>query len=215
MKLLLKALALAVLTFMVGGQYAAQAQGGPLIPANRVYGSVTAVDTTANTITVQGRGQDATATTVKVTSDTKYTKPVTVALTTINVGDPISVRTATAPAATDTSIAAESVIVLDALPAPGAPGGFGNRGGRGGATTTGTVVTTTPTLTIKTTAGTTLTVTTTDTTTVSAIKPATLADIAVGNNVSIVTKTDTAGNVTATTVAVQPARQRRTPRAGA
>ena len=155
MKLVLKALTLAVFTFLLAGQFGAQAQGGGGFMANRVMGAVTTVDTTGNTITVQGRGQNATATTVKVNSDTKYTHPVPAAITDIAVGSPITVRSATPPQPGDTTADATSITVLDALPpAPpaGAPaGGFGGRGGRGG--TTGTVVTLTPSLTIKTAAG--------------------------------------------------------------
>jgi hypothetical protein len=223
MKRILKALSLAIFTFIIAGQFTANAQGGfggggfggggfgGGAPA--VTGAVSAVDTTANTITVQGRGQDATPTTVKINGDTKFTKVVTVALSTLKVGDIIQAGSAQAYQQGDTSIDATRITVLAALPparpAGGAGGGAAGGARRGGRGLAGTIATTTPSLTIKTAAGDTITVNTTDTTTVSATQPATIADIATGTNVSITTATDTNATLFAKIVAVVPAFQRR------
>ncbi len=208
MKLLLKVLTLAVFTLLLTSQFAAHAQGpggggfggGP----NRLNGTVTAIDTTANTITVQPRGQDATPTTVSINSTTKYTKVTTVPLTSLAVGNIISAggRQPIDPAAT--TVDASRIQILDTLPkAPATPNpNYQPRN------VSGTILTTTPSLTIKTDAGTTITVNTTDTTQVSKTIPAAVTDVAVGNNVNIETKTD-GTTVTAVAVHVVPARMRR------
>jgi hypothetical protein len=203
MKLLLKALLLGVLSFVIAGQFGVRAQGfGGTPDPNRHMGAVTAVDATAKTITFHDRRAD-TDTTVKVTDDTKYTKESYVPLTSLAVGDIISAggREELDPAAT--SVDAARINILAELPKAGA--GTNPAQNR---SVVGTILTTTPSLTIKTAAGTTVTVNTTDTTRVSKTSSAALADIAVGNNVLIETKADGA-DLDAVAVHIVPARMRR------
>jgi hypothetical protein len=219
-----KILAFAALSFIVAGQAAVRAQGpggyggGGFANALRVTGPVSAVDTTADLITVTGRGDNAVPLTVKYDTSTTYTKQVVVPLSTLQVGGVISVNSATPPQPGDTSIDATRITVLPAMPpAPAAPpaggGGFGGGGGggygggrRGGRGVVGTIATTTPTLTITTPAGVTETVNTDAETVVSATQPGTIADVLVGSNVNISVKTDANATLIATDVAIVPAR---------
>jgi hypothetical protein len=193
--------------FVITGQYAVHAQGpgggfgdGP----NSLHGTVTAVDTTANTITIQGRGQDATSTTVSVNSTTKYTKQSNVPLTTIAVGNILVVMSRDTIDSAATSVDAFRIQIVDALPKPGdnPNSNFADH------IVAGTVLTASPSLTIKNAAGATITVTTSDDTQVSQTVDTTLAAVAVGNNVRVETSTS-GSTVTAVAVHIVPARVRR------
>jgi len=209
MKLLLKALTLAALTFVLAGHFSANAQGGGGFGGgapnpNLVTGTVTAIDTTANTITVENRRTQE-DTTVALTSSTKYTKQTVATVAAVTVGSLVTVRAADEIAAGATTVAAAQIGVVLELPKPNpnAPANpqYGNR------SISGTVLTITPALTIKTADGTTVTITTDDTTRYSQTVPAALTDVAVGNNVMIDTTTN-GTTVTATAVHIVPARRR-------
>jgi hypothetical protein len=204
MKLLLKILALGILSLVAVGHHAVNAQGfgGFNIP-NMARGTVTAIDTTGNTVTVMGRGDDATATTYKITSTTKYTKQTTTTLAAITVGNFVTVRASDDIPAGATTVEAAQIIVVPALPAA-PPGGanspFAAR------FLDGTVLTISPAITIKAADGTTVTITTTDDTRYSQTVPALVTDIAVGNNVMVdLLPSD---NTVATAVHIVPARRR-------
>lgn len=199
MKLVLKVLFIAALTFIVSGQFAARAQGpGGYNDPNRLYGTVTAIDTTANTLTVHDRRAD-TDTTVSLTTDTKYTKQTVVPITTLAVGSFVNASGREDIPAGATSVDASRIEILTALPTDNRPNTRG---------VVGTVLTTTPTLTAKAADGTTWTINTTDETQVSQTDPAVVTDVVVGSNVQVETKA--VGNtVTADTVRIVPARRPR------
>lgn len=176
----------------------------PAVPAgnrqaNTLQGRVTAVDTTAKTITV-GRRRDNSTTTVTLTSDAKVlvTKPAT--LTDIKVGDSVSVFGSNLTAGA-TTVEATRVAIQAA--APKAPAKTTARTGFHRNRVDGTVTATTPALTIKTAGDVTVTVTTTGTTRYERLSSGALSDVAVGSNVQV--RLSAAGATTATEVRVTPA----------
>lgn len=175
----------------------------PAAFAAPVRGRVTAVDSTAKTITLsQGRQQAATAATLHVNDATKYAVPAQGSISDIKVGDTIRVMGQT----TGNTIAARNITeVPAAAPGHAAPGGQARRGGRMGAQ--GVVATTTPTLTITTADNQTDTITTDASTQVSTTKPGTLDDVKVGAFVTAQT-TGEGDSAVATSVDVMAMGQR-------
>lgn len=166
-----------------------------------VRGRVTAVDTTANTITLsEGRQQAAqTPTTLHVNGSTKYTVAAQGAVGDIKVGDTINVMGQT----NGNTVTARMIqVVPSAAPAPNAAAGR-----RQGMRVEGVVATVTPVLTITTADKQTDTITTDATTRVMTTKPGTLADVKVGNFVMAQT-TGEGDSAVATSVDVRAMGQR-------
>jgi Cu/Ag efflux protein CusF len=157
-------------------------------PSNNARGRVTAIDTAANTITVQSGGWgggDPTTSTIKVNGTTKYTVAVQGALTDIKVGQKVRVGGGpAADASTDNEVDARFIMIGGPGGGGGRrPGGGGGGGGGGGfSMTTGTVLTAPPDMTVTTSSGT-VTVDTSDDTRIMMFKPGSLSDIKTGNMV--------------------------------
>jgi hypothetical protein len=174
-------------------------------PANDVNGVVSAVDTTANTITVHDRRTDADVL-VTVTGDTKFSKQANVGLAGLAAGTIVSVRSDADIAAGSTSVDGNRIAVLPKLPP------MANE--QNPRLLIGTVATTTPSLTVTTATGTIVTINTTPDTEVMATQPAALTDITVGERVMVAGKND-GTTLTAREVRIAPARVRRERPAGA
>ena len=171
----------------------------PVAPAhhgNRVSGKVTAVDTATQTVTIQERNST-TTTTFTLGPEVKVTKLVRADVGDIKTTDTIQINGPT----TGSTVDAHNITVL-----PEAP-----KGPPHGRNIIGTVVTTTPTLTVKGLDGTTYTVTTTNRTRVDTSTVGTAADITVDENVNARVH-DRDGKSVASEVTIQPARPPRAAR---
>ena len=180
-------------------------------------GAVTAIDTTAGTITVTVRRTGASET-LKVAAGTPIATQATVAIADLKVGDQIQVS------GVPTNISASQIVAGDVPTGfppvgggPGGPGagpggggqGGGQNGGQGGgapgqpayATATGKVTATSP-MTIALSSGVTLTLTPTADARISRITTQTLANIKVGDQVSALGQTEADGTFTASAVGV-------------
>ena len=198
----------------------AQAPGGGGQGGNAgryAAGAVTAIDTTAGTITVTVRRTGASET-LKVAAGTPIATQATVAIADLKVGDQIQVS------GVPTNISASQIVAGDVPTGfppvgggPGGPGagpggggqGGGQNGGQGGgapgqpayATATGKVTATSP-MTIALSSGVTLTLTPTADARISRITTQTLANIKVGDQVSALGQTEADGTFTASAVGV-------------
>jgi hypothetical protein len=205
----LKLVAVVGLSFIFCGQLTASAFAGPLVlpPTNalqgktkkkgeRVEGTVTAINTSANTITIHNRKSD-TDMVATISSDTKYMLAKNIGLTGLNVGDKISAEGKGDLVAGSTSVNANRINVLSPLSEP--------KKHESTRSVQGTITALTPVLTISTDDGSSMTVVADATTRVMAMQTASLADVAVGQHVQAVGKLKN-GVYVASEIHVMPAR---------
>ena len=183
------------LPVLVGAQLglAAMAFAAPGDNLSRVRGSVTKVDAAAKTITVSDRRTQS-ETTFSVNRDTKYRVAVKGSLSDIKVGDNVRVM----GQENGNSVDAQMIAVVPQAPAGNRPGG---RPGRG---ISGVVLSTTPSLTVKTADNQTDTINTTTDTNVMTSRPGAFSDVEVGKSVTATLDSSTSPSV-AKEVQVQPA----------
>jgi hypothetical protein len=209
MKFNIKAILFAGLTIAVFSPAGAQAQQAPapVAPAaqpapmpnpNNATGTVTAVDTAANTINVHDRRTD-TDMVIAVTPETKYSKSSNVGVAGLATGNVVEIMTPPDATPGATTIEGGRITVIPAMPVHAITNPR---------VTVGTVTTTVPSLTVTTSAGTVVTIVTTPTMEVWSTQNGTLADVAVGNRVTVMGKND-GTTLTARMVRIMPARMRR------
>jgi len=171
--LVLGAIALGVVPF------AAQAAGAK--KNQHVNGAVTAVDTTANTVTILDKKTSSTIT-VSVSPDTKFTESKNVGLEGLAVGDRIRATAKEDLIAGVTTVDATRIEILSPLSEPAKHVGKKS--------VEGSIVTLAPNLTISSDDGTTYTINTAPKVQVLASFPATFSDVVVGKHIQAIGKLD-------------------------
>jgi hypothetical protein len=170
------------------------APAGPVTP---VRGQVTAVDTTAKTITLEDRRSQSTST-LHVNDATKYLVDAVGTMSDIKVGQTVRVLGQTA----GTTVTARMIQIVPTEEANQAPPQFGGRGGGRFSAVQGVVATVAPTLTITTADKQTDTVQTDPNTRVTTSHAGTLADVKPQEFVNAVTN-GTGASAMATSVHVR------------
>jgi hypothetical protein len=146
--------------------------------SHHVAGAVTAVDTTANTITVLDKKTSATSV-ISVVPSTKYFQSKSVGLAGLTTGDVIRAHAQADIVAGSTTVASDRIEIVSPL-AVAAKKANAKAAKK---SVEGTVVTVTPTLTISTDDGSSITITTDSKTRVLEAKPAVFTDVKVGSHV--------------------------------